>query len=148
MLTYKSGEGGGGCEEGMGSDVTRIEDPQTGLLLRLRSHLPSDKGMALYTASKPGLWMVESVIRLISMMLPDDVTSRGLEGGLCPHFLQCGEGSKLRKLEGEIQSAAKGGKGQDESSRRRREAHHLGNSNKTIILFQSKALKHQFGKCD
>lgn len=43
--------------------------------------------MAEYTASKPGLWMVESVIRLISIMLPDEVTSRGLEGGLWPHFL-------------------------------------------------------------
>lgn len=49
---------------------------------------PEVLGRARYFASKPGLWTAVSVIRLISRMLPDDTTSRGLEGGLWPHFLR------------------------------------------------------------
>lgn len=44
--------------------------------------LPLDLGTAKYTASNPGRCTSESVMRLISIMLPDDVTSRGLDGGL------------------------------------------------------------------
>ena len=39
-------------------------------------------GMALNSALKPGLWMPLSVIMLSSMMLLEDTTSRGLDGGL------------------------------------------------------------------
>jgi hypothetical protein len=38
--------------------------------------------MIEYSALKPGLWTALSVMRLMSMMLLDDTTSRGLLGGL------------------------------------------------------------------
>lgn len=46
------------------------------------ARLPLDLGMAKYMAENPGRCTSESVMRLISIMLPDDVTSRGLDGGL------------------------------------------------------------------
>lgn len=46
------------------------------------SDLPLDLGMAEYMAENPGRCTSESVMRLISIMFPDDVTSRGLDGGL------------------------------------------------------------------
>lgn len=71
----KEQRGSKNCVDGSNQDYTHS------------SGLPVDLGMAEYLAKNPGCCTSESVMRLISIMLPDDVTSRGLDGGLWPHFL-------------------------------------------------------------
>ena len=52
-----------------------------------KRYKPVVLGMVEYSAVKPGCCIALSVMRLTSIMLPEETTSRWLVGGRWPHFL-------------------------------------------------------------